>query len=148
MSRRLDATPTGSRGRSIAFRVLAGLGAFALLGFGVLFLVLTFVDDEQDIHALHNVAGFAYTVPLMAIPLILAGKDPLGTVASFRVVLAASVATGVAGVIGGTMESAVFTLVDRDGAPRVASAPAARCCASAPSTCRCSRCRSSPRSRP
>jgi hypothetical protein len=106
-----DGIATVSRGRLVAFRVIAIIGAVFLGGVTVAFLVLTFVDDEQEIHALHNVAGAAIYIPLFVVPLVAAVRDPLGSVAAFRIALAASVAVVVTGVIGGTIASALITFV-------------------------------------
>jgi hypothetical protein len=102
-------TRTASGGRGTAFRVLAVIGGLVLTGFSALFLVLTFTDPEQEIHALHNTVGFSSYAVLMGIPLFVVARDPSGTIAVFRVVLAAALAALVAGVLGQAVESSAIT---------------------------------------
>jgi hypothetical protein len=108
-----ERTAAGAKGSSgTAFRVLAGVGAVFLGGFTLFFATATWAGvDDQQVHALHNTAGVAVYLPLFVLPLIAAIRDPAGTVALFRVAVAASIAVAVAGVIGGTILSASITLV-------------------------------------
>ena len=109
MSERMAVPTRGSTGGT-AFRVLAGIGAVFLGGFTLFFAIATWAGaDDQQVHALHNTAGVAVYLPLFVLPLIAAIRDPVGTVALFRVSVAASIAVVVAGVIGGTILSASIT---------------------------------------
>jgi len=89
--------------------VLAIVGGILLAGYPAFFFVLSFLDDEQVIHTLHNAVALTSYGLLMGIPLLLVARDPLGTVALFRVVLAGAVAALVAGVLGVTVGSAATT---------------------------------------
>jgi hypothetical protein len=104
-------TTTATTGRTIAFRVLAVLGAVFLGGATVVFLVVSFLDEEQEIHLLHNWASVAIFVPLVVVPLLAAMRDPEGSATSFRVALAASAGVVVADAIGGSVASSLITLV-------------------------------------
>jgi len=108
----IEGTATARGGRATAFRVLAILGALFLGGFGLAFAILTIAGNEdQQIHALHNVATAAVYLPLFVVPLVAAVRDPAGSATSFRIAVAASIAVVVIGAIGGTIVSALITFV-------------------------------------
>jgi hypothetical protein len=108
----IEGTSTAPKGRVTAFRVLAILGAVFLGGFSLFFAIATIAGSEdQQIHALHNVATAAIYVPLFVVPLLLAVRDPAGSAASFRIAIAGSIVVVIIGVIGGTLVSSLITFI-------------------------------------
>jgi hypothetical protein len=92
---------TTARWRTIVFRVIAGLFALVTGGFGVMFAVGSLVDEKENLHAIHNIGGLAGYTVVLAAGLALAAWRPERQIAAFQAAVAASVAAGAAGVLGG-----------------------------------------------
>ena len=108
----IDGTATTRSAKVTAFRIGAILGALSLGGFSLAFAILTLAGtDDQQIHALHNVATAAIYLPLFVVPLVAAVRDPAGSAASFRIAVGGSIAIVVVGAIGGTIVTALITFV-------------------------------------
>ena len=107
-----DRTTAARRSRHTAFRVLAIIGAVFLGGFALFFAIATIAGSEdQQVHALHNVATVAVYLPLLVVPLVAAVRDPVGSAAVFRIAVACSVVVVVVGAIGGTLATSLITFV-------------------------------------
>lgn len=106
-----------SRGRILAFRIVAGLlGVIAFVP-SVLFVVGSFTDEAQDIHLVHNVSGLAgYGLVFGAAGSIMAIR-PRDSASAFRALAFGAVLSLVAGLIAGDVVSgfwffgAVFALL-------------------------------------
>lgn len=86
------------RGR--AFRIVAGILGFLTVGLTVPFTILSFVSDEDAIHRMHNSSALITFGGLLGVLLIVCAFRP-DEVVAFRVVLAATLAGVVAGVMSG-----------------------------------------------
>ncbi|HEU4356177.1 MAG TPA: hypothetical protein VFT27_11365 [Actinomycetota bacterium] len=129
----MGSTAEASRGRILAFRIVAGfLGLIAFVP-SVLFVIGSFTDEAQDIHLVHNVSGLAgYGLVFGAAGLVMASR-PRDSEAAFRALAFSAVVSLLAGLIAGDVVSgfwfigAVFAIVlfalhpDRADAIRVRS---------------------------
>ncbi|GIU98981.1 MAG: hypothetical protein KatS3mg014_0597 [Actinomycetota bacterium] len=100
---RNEATPSASRGRTLAYRILAGVLGLAVVVLSVPFAVLAFVDEADAIHRMHNLSGAIGFGGLIGALLIVTAWRPTEQVAAFRVVTAASAGGVIAGAISGDL---------------------------------------------
>ena len=92
-----------------AFRIVAGvLGAFALVA-SVPFAIMSFFDDEQDIHLIHNLSGAAVYGVILGVGLLLLAARPERNPATFQGLASASVGALIGGLLAGdVIEGAWF----------------------------------------
>ena len=97
----MQATVTVSKGRLIAFRVIAVLWGLITLVFTLPGAVFTWFDRSADsIHHIHLVAGLGFGL-LGGVALLLSAWKPDAQVSAFQAALAMAVAAIVAGLLGG-----------------------------------------------
>jgi hypothetical protein len=86
-----------------AFRIVAGLfGALALV-FSLPFAVLSFFDEEEKIHLVHNLGGLAVYGVILGVGLLALAARPEGNVATFQGLALAAVGALVGGVVAGDL---------------------------------------------
>jgi energy-converting hydrogenase Eha subunit A len=94
-----QAPPTGSRGRTIAFRVVAGIfGAIVVIS-NIVFTVPVFTDESEKVHSFHVLGVFPMSTLLIGFPLIVLAIRPNDVVA-LRVAWAAVIGAVIASLIG------------------------------------------------
>src|SRR5918995_1363788 len=81
------------RGSGTAFRIVAGILGVGGIALSLPFTIISFVDDAQAIHRLHNVAFTALYGVLLGVALLACARRPEANVSSFFV----AVASGIAG---------------------------------------------------
>jgi hypothetical protein len=84
-------------GTRTAFRIVAGVLGVGGVALSIPFAIVSFFDDSQTIHRLHNVAFSALYGVLLGVALLACARRPEANVSSFFV----AVASGVAGTIAG-----------------------------------------------
>jgi hypothetical protein len=94
---RSTANSTGERGGGTAFRIVAGILGVSGIALSLPFTVISFIDDSEAIHRLHNVAFSALYGVLLGVALLACARQPGTNVSSFFV----AVASGIAGAIAG-----------------------------------------------
>ena len=98
-------TATGSgRAFAIVATILGALG----LGFSVPFTVISFIDDEQALHQLHNLEAMALYGVLLGGGLLVAARRPDAQRSAFLVAAASGIAGTISGVISGDFVSGVW----------------------------------------
>lgn len=99
---------TAPRGRTIAFRILAGLFGLLTVAFTIPFAIATFTDEQQEIHAYHNIgSGLAFSV-VLGVGLLLAAWRPLEMLAPFQATFVASVLMAIAGLLADDLVSGAY----------------------------------------
>lgn len=94
-------------GRRLAFRIVASALGIATLVFSIPFVVASFVDDAQEVHRLHNVAGLFGFGVLLSVSLLISAWRPW-SIGPFWVAVASGVAGTIAGVVSGDFVSGVW----------------------------------------
>jgi hypothetical protein len=91
-----------------AFRIVAGV--FGILGvlFSVPFAVISFFDDAQEIHELHNLAFVPLYGVLLGVALLVAAWRPEENESAFLVAVASGVAGAIAGLVSGDFVSGLW----------------------------------------
>lgn len=103
----VEQTATASRGRTIAFRIVAGLfGAIAILS-NVAFSISVFTDDTEKVHSFHDLGAFPSYVFLIGFAMVVLAIRPTDVVA-LRVAWAAALGTTIAGLIGQDLVSGSY----------------------------------------
>jgi hypothetical protein len=98
MERSTTHRSTGERRESgTAFRIVAGIIGVGGIAWSLAFVIVSFVDDSEAIHRLHNVAFTALYGVLLGVALLMCARRPELNVSSFFV----AVASGIAGAIAG-----------------------------------------------
>jgi hypothetical protein len=98
---------TERSGRRLAFRIVAAALGIATIVFAVPFAIAAFVDDEQAVHRLHNLAGvFGFAVPLGVSLLVCAWRP--WSIGPFWVAIASGLAGTIAGIVSGDFVSGVW----------------------------------------
>ena len=92
-----DSARREGRGRGLAFRIVAGILGVGGIVFSLPFAIVSFVDDSEAIHRLHNVAFTALYGVLLGVALVASAWRPERNVSAFFV----AVASGIAGAIAG-----------------------------------------------
>jgi hypothetical protein len=92
----------------MVFRIVAGtLGVFGI-AFSVPFAVISFIDDAESIHRLHNVAFAALYGVLLGVALLWCTWRPEQNVSAFFVAVGSGIAGAVAGLACGDFVSGVW----------------------------------------
>ena len=98
MERSTEHGSTGERhGSGLAFRIVAGVLGVGGIAFSLPFTIISFVDDAEAIHRLHNVAFTALYGVLLGVALLACAARPERNISAFFV----AVASGIAGAIAG-----------------------------------------------
>jgi hypothetical protein len=84
-------------GTGTAFRIVAGVLGVGGIAFSLPFTIISFVDDSEALHRLHNVAFTALYGVLLGVALLASAWRPERNIAAFFV----AVASGIAGAIAG-----------------------------------------------
>jgi hypothetical protein len=105
---RIERSPV-SRGRTIAFRVIAGLSGLLAAAFSFPFAALApFETGPDQIHRIHYIAGGLGFGLLTGVPLLLCAWRPDRWIAAFHVAMASSVAVLVGGLLSGDLAGAGY----------------------------------------
>jgi hypothetical protein len=86
-----------------AFRVVAGVFGTLAVALSAPFAIGSFLDEEQDIHLVHNIAGFAVYGVFLGVGLLAIAARPEGTIAVFQGVALAAVGALIGGVLSGDL---------------------------------------------
>lgn len=101
-------TTTVSRGRTIAFRALAGLFGLVTVVFSIPFAVSSLTDEQEKIHAFHSIgSGMAFAI-VFGVGLLLAAWKPVEMLAPFQVVFVAALVTGLSSLVSGDLISGTY----------------------------------------
>lgn len=85
----------------MAFRFIAGaLGALAFV-FSVPFAIISFVDDEQEIHLIHNLSGAAVYGVILGVGLLILAARPEDNPATLQGLALAAVGALIGGLLAG-----------------------------------------------
>ena len=85
----------------MAFRIIAGvLGALAFV-FSVPFAIISFVDDEQEIHLIHNLSGAAVYGVILGAGLLILAAWPERNPATFQGLAFAAIGALIGGLLAG-----------------------------------------------
>lgn len=101
-------TTTERRGTRLAFRIVAAIFGIGGVALSVPFTVVSFIDEAEAIHRMHNVAFTALYAFLLGVPLLACVRAPEGALAPFRVAAASGIAGGVAGLLSSDFISGVW----------------------------------------
>ncbi len=105
---RIERSPA-SRGRTIAFRVIAGLSGLLAAAFSIPFAALApFETGPDQIHRIHYIAGGLGFGLLTGVPLLLCAWRPDRWIAAFQVAMASSLAVLVGGLLSGDLVAAFY----------------------------------------
>jgi hypothetical protein len=96
------------RGSGIAFRIVAGILGVAGVALSLPFTIISFVDDSEAIHRLHNVAFTALYGVLLGGALLVCAARPERNVSSFFVAVASGIAGAIAGLASEDFVSGVW----------------------------------------
>jgi hypothetical protein len=96
------------RGMRVAFRIVAGILGIAGIVLSVPFTVISFIDDAEALHRLHNVAFTALYGVLLGVALLVCAWRPEQNVSAFFVAVASGIAGAVAGLASGDFISGVW----------------------------------------
>jgi hypothetical protein len=99
---------TERRGTRVAFRIVAGILGVAGVLLSVPFAVISFFDDAQTIHRLHNVAFMALYGVLLGAALLACAWRPEQNVSAFFVAVGSGIAGAVAGLASGDFISGAW----------------------------------------
>jgi hypothetical protein len=107
----MDAAPTtrtASRGRTLAFRIVAAVVGLFGLGGTLPFAIAGFTSADQEIHRLHNVAGALSYGVLLGVSLLACAWRPERSLGPFWVAVASAIATTAAGLVAGDFISGIY----------------------------------------
>jgi hypothetical protein len=96
------------RGSGTAFRIIAGTLGVGGIALSLPFAIVSFVDDSEAIHRLHNVAFTALYGVLLGLALLASALRPEGNVSSFFVAIASGIAGAIAGLASEDFISGVW----------------------------------------
>ncbi len=96
---------TASRGRTLAFRIVAAVAGLAAVGFSLPFTVVSFVSEEDAIHRMHNLSALIGFGGLVGVLLLVCAWRPDDHLVTFRVVVATAAAGVLTGAISGDLLS-------------------------------------------
>ena len=109
MERSTANSGTGERrGSGIAFRIVAGILGVGGIALSLPFTIVSFVDDSEAIHRLHNVAFTALYGVLLGVALLASAARPDHNVSSFFVAVASGIAGAIAGLASKDFVSGVW----------------------------------------
>jgi hypothetical protein len=101
---------TERRGTTIAFRSVAALLAVVAVVPSLFFVVMSFTDDEQEIHLVHNVAGLAGFGLVLGAAAFALSRAPGDSAGAFRALAIGAVVCLVVGVIAGDLVGGLWFL--------------------------------------
>ena len=90
-------------GRRRAYRIVAAVLGLAVVGLTVPFTIVSFVNEQDAIHRMHNVTGLVGFGGLIGVLLIVTAWRPEENIAAFHVVAATALAGVIAGVMSGDL---------------------------------------------
>ncbi|MGH2673781.1 MAG: hypothetical protein ACRDHC_12465 [Actinomycetota bacterium] len=99
---------TARRGTRVAFRIVAGILGVLGIVFSVPFTVISFVDEAESIHRLHNVAFTGLYGVLLGAALLTCAWRPEQNVSAFFVAVGSGIAGAAAGLASGDFVSGVW----------------------------------------
>jgi multisubunit Na+/H+ antiporter MnhG subunit len=99
---------TERRGTRMAFQIVAGILGLAGVALSAPFAVISFVDDTESIHRLHNLAFTGLYGILLGVALFACAWRPEDNVSAFFVAVASGIAGAVAGLASGDFVSGVW----------------------------------------
>ncbi len=99
---------TERRGTRLAFRIVAGILGVVGIVLSVPFTVISFVDDAEALHRLHNVAFTALYGILLGVALLVCAWRPEQNVSAFFVAVGSGIAGAIAGLASGDFVSGVW----------------------------------------
>jgi hypothetical protein len=86
-----------------AFRVVAGVFGVLAFASSVPFAIVSFLDEEQDIHLVHNLSGLAVYGVILGVGLLAVAARPERTIAVFQGLALAAVGALIGGVMSGDL---------------------------------------------
>ena len=101
--------PTVSRGRLIAFRVIAGIFGAVVVIANIAFTMPVFTDQSEKVHSFHDLGAFPASTFLIGFPLIVLAIRPNDVVA-LRVAWAAGIGAVIASLMGEDVISGSYYL--------------------------------------
>lgn len=102
-------TVPGKRGGTrLAFRIVAGILGVGGVAFSVPFTFVSFVDEAEAIHRLHNVAFTALYGVLLGVALLACVRRPEANISPFFVAVASGLAGAIAGLASGDFISGAW----------------------------------------
>lgn len=99
---------TQRRGTRVAFRIVAGILGVVVIVLSVPFTVISFVDDAEALHRLHNVAFTALYGILLGVALLVCARRPEENVSAFFVAVGSGIAGAIAGLASGDFVSGAW----------------------------------------
>jgi hypothetical protein len=99
---------TERRGTRVAFRIVAGILGVVGIVLSVPFTAISFVDDAESIHRLHNLALTGLYGVLLGAALLACAWRPERNVSSFFVAVGSGIAGAIAGLASGDFVSGVW----------------------------------------
>jgi hypothetical protein len=99
---------TERRGARLAFRIVAGILGVVGIVLSVPFTVISFVDDAESIHRLHNIAFTGLYGVLLGAALLVCVWRPEQNVSAFFVAAGSGIAGTIAGLASGDFVSGVW----------------------------------------
>jgi hypothetical protein len=101
-------TTTERSGTRVAFRIVAGILGVVGIVLSVPFTVISFVDDAEALHRLHNVAFTGLYGVLLGAALLACAWRPEQNVSAFFVAVGSGIAGAIAGLASGDFISGVW----------------------------------------
>lgn len=95
----------------LAFRIVAGVFGVFTLATSVPFAIGSLVDEEQDIHLIHNLSGVAVYGVILGVGLIALAARPEGYVAVLQGVALAAVGALIGGLLAGDLIEGLWIVV-------------------------------------
>lgn len=95
----------------LAFRIVAGVFGVFTLATSVPFAIISFVDDEQDIHLIHNLSGAAVYGVLLGVGLIALAAGPESNAAMFQGLALAALGALIGGLLAGDLIEGLWFIV-------------------------------------
>lgn len=92
----------------MAFRIVAGVLGVGGIALSVPFTIISFVDDTESIHRMHNVAFTALYWVLLGVALLACAWRPERNISAFFVAAASGIAGAIAGLASGDFISGVW----------------------------------------
>jgi hypothetical protein len=97
-----------SRGRTLGFRMLSALFGLVTVLFTVPFVIASLTDEQEKIHAFHNIgAGLAFSI-VLGVGLLLSAWRPEALLAPFQAAFVGSLLMAVVALLGGDLISGTY----------------------------------------
>lgn len=103
-----DVVMKASRGRTVAFRIVAGLLGVAAIVLTVPFAIVSLFDDAEAIHRMHNLAAALSYGLLLGGSLVVCARRPEQSIGPFCVAIASAIGSALAGIIAGDFISGIY----------------------------------------